>query len=77
IGRCEICGHTGRITVHHIRKLADLDKPGQPQRPTWMTLMAKRRRKTLVVCHPCHDAIHAHPAADAAQGLGVVDLAVM
>jgi hypothetical protein len=21
--------------------------------------MARKRRKTLVVCHPCHDAIHA------------------
>jgi hypothetical protein len=20
--------------------------------------MARKRRKTLVVCHPCHDAIH-------------------
>jgi group II intron reverse transcriptase/maturase len=58
IGRCEMCGHTGRITVHHIRKLADLDKPGAPERPTWMTLMAKRRRKTLVVCHACHTIIH-------------------
>jgi hypothetical protein len=58
IGRCEMCGHTGRTAVHHIRKLADLDKPGQPERPTWMTLMAKRHRKTLVVCHACHTIIH-------------------
>ena len=32
--------------------------PGQPE---WAALMARKRRKTLVVCHPCHDAIHTHP----------------
>jgi hypothetical protein len=35
--------------------------------PAWAALMAKRRRKTLVVCHPCHEAIHdGHPTADTA-----------
>ena len=43
--------------MHQIRKLADLDKPGQPQ-PEWMRIMAKRRRKTLVVCATCHANIH-------------------
>ena len=57
-GRCELCEYTGKVNVHHVRKLADLEKPGQPQ-PTWAQQMAKRRRKTLVVCQPCHDAIHA------------------
>ena len=28
--------------MHQIRKLADLDKPGQP-RPEWAQIMAKRR----------------------------------
>ncbi len=29
--------------------------------------MARKRRKTLVVCRPCHDHIHhGHPAATAA-----------
>jgi hypothetical protein len=23
-----------------------------------MTIMAKKRRKTLIVCRPCHDSIH-------------------
>jgi group II intron reverse transcriptase/maturase len=57
-GRCEICGHTGTVLVHHIRKLAELEKPGQPEQPGWVKLMAKRRRKTLVVCQPCHSTIH-------------------
>jgi hypothetical protein len=51
------------VHVHQVRKLADLGKPGQP-RPAWAELMARRRRKTLVVCQPCHDTIHAgqpHP----------------
>ena len=57
-GRCEICGEADRTQVHHVRKLADLTRPGQPQ-PPWAQLMAKRRRKTLVVCHACHSRIHA------------------
>jgi group II intron reverse transcriptase/maturase len=56
-GRCEICQRNGQVQVHHVRKLADLDKPGRPQ-PEWAKVMAKRRRKTLVVCQPCHHTIH-------------------
>lgn len=40
------------------RKLADLGKPG-PGQPEWAELMTKIRRKTLVVCPPCHEYIHA------------------
>lgn len=55
---CEICGQTGLVEVHHIRKLKDLAGPG-PLQPQWAKIMAKRRRKTLVVCATCHDPIHA------------------
>jgi hypothetical protein len=55
--RCEICKNTDGISVHHVRRLADLNRPGQPQ-PAWAAQMAQRRRKTLVVCQTCHDAIH-------------------
>jgi hypothetical protein len=58
-GGCEICKATQDIEVHHIHKLADLNKPGRRARPTWVRLMAMRRRKTLVVCRTCHEAIHA------------------
>jgi group II intron reverse transcriptase/maturase len=58
-GRCEICERSENVQVHHIRKLADLDKLGQPEKPAWATIMAKRRRKTLVVCQRCRDNIHA------------------
>src|SRR5262249_10768204 len=56
---CELCGSRGNIEVHHIRKLADLEVKGQRQRPRWVRIMASRRRKTLIVCMECHDAIHA------------------
>jgi hypothetical protein len=56
-GRCEICGQSENIRVHHIRKLADLDRLG-PEKPAWARIMAKRRRKSLVVCGTCHDDIH-------------------
>jgi group II intron reverse transcriptase/maturase len=58
-GRCEICEHTENLEVHHIRKLADLNRPGRPDKPAWMHLMAMRRRKTLVICRRCHEDIHA------------------
>ncbi len=56
---CELCGSTENIQVHHIRKLADLKVKGRKEKPLWVQLMAARRRKTLVVCHDCHTAIHA------------------
>jgi group II intron reverse transcriptase/maturase len=56
-GRCEMCQQRAQVEVHQVRKLADLTKPGGSQL-TWARLMAKRRRKTLVVCNACHDTIH-------------------
>ncbi len=58
-GCCEVCGSTDRLEVHHIRKLADLKKQGRNEKPAWVQIMAKRKRKTLVTCSNCHDAIHA------------------
>ncbi|MCA1681859.1 MAG: maturase, partial [Actinobacteria bacterium] len=55
--RCELCHEPGTMQVHHVSKLDQLGKPG-PGHPAWAALMAKRRRKTLVVCQPCHDHIH-------------------
>ncbi len=56
---CEMCGGKENIEVHHIRKLADLKVEGRSEKPAWVKRMAARRRKTLVVCQDCHDAIHA------------------
>jgi group II intron reverse transcriptase/maturase len=53
--RCELCERTGKVQVHHVRTLAELDACD----PTpWAKVMTKRRRKTLVVCADCHGHIH-------------------
>jgi len=57
-GRCELCTGTDGIVVHHVRGLADLADRRQPH-PPWVTVMLKKRRKTLVVCRDCHTTIHA------------------
>src|SRR5215472_9535566 len=56
-GWCEWCQQYAAVEVHQVRRLADLTRPGRPQ-PAWEELMAKMRRKTLIVCVPCHQAIH-------------------
>jgi hypothetical protein len=50
--RCEICEARNQIEVHHIRKLADLNRHDRPDRTAWVHLMAKRRRNTIVICRP-------------------------
>jgi hypothetical protein len=55
---CEICGSDDHVEVHHVRKLRDLKMAGRRAPPVWKQIMASRRRKTLVVCRPCHIAIH-------------------
>jgi hypothetical protein len=51
----------GANEVYHVRKLADLKQrwQGRREKPRWVQYMLARRRKTLVVCHDCHTAIHA------------------
>lgn len=61
-GKCELCGKEGPVEVHHIRKLADIDRPGRRPKVAWEKLMSARKRKTLVVCtgsDGCHQKIHA------------------
>jgi len=55
--RCELCEETGKVVVHQVRQLASLGEPG-PDQPVWAALMTRKQRKTLVVCHPCHETIH-------------------
>ena len=53
--RCEYCAtETPPFEVHHVRKLADL-KAGVER---WQRLMSERRRKTLILCKPCHVDLH-------------------
>jgi len=65
IRECELCETGTTVTVHQVTGLKTLGKPG-PGQPAWAALMAKMRRKTLIVCAPCHDWIHANPVAHAA-----------
>ena len=62
---CELCETGTTVAVHHVAALRQLGNPG-PDQPAWATVMARMRRKTLIVCAPCHDWIHANPVAHAA-----------
>jgi hypothetical protein len=55
---CELCGSMEAFEVHHVRRLAALDRPGQQAKPLWIKRMAARHRKTLVTCVRCHHDIH-------------------
>ncbi|WP_074416032.1 reverse transcriptase/maturase family protein [Streptococcus suis] len=56
--KCELCGSKENIEVHHIRKLADLNKHNGKLVPKWKEIMSARCRKTLVTCRDCHHEIH-------------------
>jgi group II intron reverse transcriptase/maturase len=62
---CELCETGTTVAVHQVTRLKELGKPG-PGQPAWAALMAKMRRKTLIVCAACHECIHATPVANAA-----------
>src|SRR5712692_1113241 len=62
---CELCETGTTVAVHQVTGLKALGKPG-PGQPAWAALMAKMRRKTLIVCATCHEWIHANPVAHAA-----------
>jgi group II intron reverse transcriptase/maturase len=62
---CELCDTGATVAVHQIAGLKHLGKPG-PEQPAWARLMARMRRKTLIVCAACHDHIHANPVTHAA-----------
>lgn len=53
--KCELCGYKGadrKYEVHHVNKLKNL-KGKEP----WEVVMIAKKRKTLVVCHDCHQKI--------------------
>ena len=61
---CELCGSRDGVQVHHVRALKDLQphrkrKQRKGPQPEWAKVMVARRRKTLVACRTCHEAIHA------------------
>ncbi len=62
---CELCETGTTVAVHQVASLKTLGQPG-PGQPAWAALMAKKRRKTLIVCADCHEHIHATPVMHAA-----------
>lgn len=62
---CELCETGTTVAVHQVAGLKELGETG-PGQPAWAALMAKMRRKTLIVCAACHDLIHADPVTRAA-----------
>jgi Reverse transcriptase (RNA-dependent DNA polymerase)/Type II intron maturase len=63
--RCELCEQSATVAVHQVTGLKQLGGPG-PGQPAWAALMARMRRKTLIICAACHDYIHANPVTHAA-----------
>jgi hypothetical protein len=55
---CELCGAQEQGEVHHIRRLADLHTPGRKENPLGLQRRVADRRKTLVTCRACHEALH-------------------
>lgn len=52
--KCEICGAMGKLDMHHVRKIKDLDGKGYADK-----LMIMRQRKTIALCRSCHLKTHA------------------
>ena len=49
--QCELCDKGATVAVHQVAGLRAAGQPG-PGQPAWAALMAKMRRKTLIVCAP-------------------------
>lgn len=54
---CELCGSDKDVEVHHVRAMRKLHEyPGRPK-PEWVKRMIALRRKTLLLCRRCHEAV--------------------
>src|SRR6516225_6124747 len=62
---CELCETGTTVAVHQVSSLKKLGATG-PGQPAWAALMARKRRKTLIVCAGCREYIHATPVTHAA-----------
>jgi hypothetical protein len=49
------------ITVHHVKRLADLNRYSPTAAPPWVQAMRDSRRKALIVCARCHSSVHQQP----------------
>jgi group II intron reverse transcriptase/maturase len=54
---CELCGNEKDVEVHHVRAMRKLhEHPGRPK-PEWVKRMIALKRKTLLLCKRCHEAV--------------------
>ena len=54
---CELCGSDSDVEVHHVQAMRKLHEyPGMPK-PEWVKRMIALRRKTLLLCKRCHEAV--------------------
>jgi hypothetical protein len=54
---CELCGSHKDVEVHHVRAMKKLHEyPGRPK-PAWVKRMIALKRKTLLLCKRCHEAV--------------------
>lgn len=51
--KCELCGATGKLIMHHVRNLKDLKG-----KESWKRLISARKRKTIALCPSCHRLRH-------------------
>jgi len=57
-GKCELCGAQEPVSMHHIRALADINRPGRRPRTTPEKIMSARKRKSIALCSGCHYTVH-------------------
>jgi hypothetical protein len=67
-GECEVCQSREKVEIHHVRKLADLNKQGRREKPLWMKAMIARKRKSLALCRRCPMDIHYNRPKSQRQG---------
>lgn len=51
--KCELCGATEKLHMHHIHKLKELQG-----KESWERFMLARKRKTIALCPNCHQLRH-------------------
>ncbi len=54
---CELCGSEEDVEVHHERAMRKLHEHKGRPKPEWVKRMIALRRKTLLLCRKCHEAV--------------------
>jgi group II intron reverse transcriptase/maturase len=54
---CELCGSDEDVEVHHVQAMRKLHEYPGRAKPEWVKRMIALRRKTLLLCRRCHEAV--------------------